>query len=332
MSNNNLVKFLAPLVTFSGNESDARAEAWLKSIKRVKTVSGMEDEAALMIAASNMTSKAQVWWDTIEESTLTWVDFEAKFNKKFLSNRVAEAWSQIKAIKQGDDQEVGDFVEKLNNLFKVVNLSDDESKVSFFIASVKSSIAYDLERSRGSGGIRNYETVTEEAIEIEKLQKKYKISTTNSNKRVRFEAEQGNGEVTGGGSAIRSAIGSNDDRLSVDSLASLIEAVNQLNINMVQQQQQMSNLQQQQRQQQNNQQQKYQYQSNNGSYNSFSRPPYGGRSMQCWNCGLEGHPSRFCPNSGRNSNNAVMGSGNNGNNGSSNVETNGEMGKENGRQ
>jgi hypothetical protein len=348
-NNSAYLKFLAPLGTFSGVNGDAKAEAWLKSVKRVKTVSHMDDAAALIVAASNMVGKAQVWWDSIEDSTTTWVDFEAKFNKKFLKNRVAEAWGEIKVIKQSESQEVGDFIEKLNGLFKVVNLTDDESKMSFFIASVNSSIAYELERVK-SNGARTYESITEEAIEIEKLQKKYKLRGIVNNgfnkhvtdKRVTFETVQdSSNNQTGSVTSARTTTGSNDERLSVDSLASLIEAVNLLNINMVQQQQQMTSLQQQQQQQQRS---SYQQPGVSNNYSSFNRPPYGGRPLQCWNCGQEGHPSRFCTNSGRNSNNAVMDGGNvsgasgsgPGGSSSSGSNSNGNntnmMGKENGRQ
>jgi hypothetical protein len=336
-NNNAYLKFLAPLETFSGVSGDAKAEAWLKSVKRVKAVSKMDDTAALIVAASNMVGKAQVWWDSIEDSTVTWTDFEMKFHKKFLQNRVAEAWSEIKVIKQGEGQEIGDFIEKLNSLFKVVNLTDDESKMSFFIASVNESIAYELERgAKSTGNTRTYDSVTEEAMEIGKLQKKYKLHGNGfmkhaTDKRVTFEITQDNvNGQSGSVASARTTTGSNDERLSVDSLASLIEAVNLLNINMVQQQQQMTNLQKQQ------QQSSYQQSGAGNSSYSFNRPPYGGRPMQCWNCGQEGHPSRYCSNSGKSSNEAAMNGvsdrGVNSSGSSNNIGNNNSVGKENGRQ
>lgn len=132
----------------------------------------------------------------MEESTTTWADFVTKCKKKFLKNRVAEAWREIKEIQQGDNQQVSEFIESLNSLFKTVNLTDDESKVSFFIASVNSSIGFELERNNsGSSAARTYEMITEEAIEVEKLQKKYRVrgninSNTNNGigNRVGFQA------------------------------------------------------------------------------------------------------------------------------------------------
>lgn len=242
MTDNNaaFLRFLPPVEIFEGGDDTKRAEDWLSSIKRLKTLGSMTDTVILTIAGSNMKSKAQTWWGTVEDEVTTWKQFENKFTTKFMKNRIVEAWEKIKTIQQQDRQDCSEIIDTLNPLFKTVNLSNNDSKISFFIASIKPTIAYELAREKAT--LTTYEEVTDKAIEIEKLQRKYKIGSTTSpitvEKKVNFDVGRINihhdNLIPTSRDNYPPGSELSDGRISADSLSELINAVNKLNINLVQ--------------------------------------------------------------------------------------------------
>ncbi|KAI8966894.1 hypothetical protein BDF20DRAFT_936246 [Mycotypha africana] len=173
-NNNFYLRFLQPLKPFDGIEDDRnprKAEDWFTELKRLKDIGNMPDKVILAIAASNMLKNAQLWWRSIENTTSEWTRFEEKFHQRFVRNKIAESWTKIKEMKQPLEQSVGEFLAELEELFSIVGLTDDSSKIAFLIASVAPSIAYELEQKRDS--FESYEDAISQAIEFEKLQKKY---------------------------------------------------------------------------------------------------------------------------------------------------------------
>ncbi|KAI8049823.1 uncharacterized protein B0P05DRAFT_629267 [Gilbertella persicaria] len=160
------LRFLPPLEIFEGADDSSKAEEWIRLVKRLKELASMNDNVILAIASS------------IDEEIKTWKEFEDKLTAKLMKNRVTEAWEMIKTIKQGEHQDCAEVVDILNPLFKTVKLTNNDFKVSFFIASVKPNIAYELAREKS--GLKTYQKVTDKAIEIEKLQKKYKQGNSQS--------------------------------------------------------------------------------------------------------------------------------------------------------
>ncbi|OBZ80703.1 hypothetical protein A0J61_11248, partial [Choanephora cucurbitarum] len=240
-NNNAFLRFLPPIEIFNGDDDTKKAEEWISSIKRLKTLAAMNDS------------------------------FESKFITKFMKNRVIEAWEKIKTVKQHEDQDCSEIVDTLNPLFKTVNLTNNESKISFFIASIKPTIAYELAREKFES--KTYEEVTDKAMEIEKLQRKYNVHNSLTQikleKKVHFDnTNQGESNNTSGNNYQNGSV-SSDGRISADSLSELIEAVNKLNINLVQ------------------------HSRSNQPYRSSPVPER--KPLMCWNCNQPGHPSRLCP-------------------------------------
>ncbi|KAG1140149.1 hypothetical protein G6F37_013031 [Rhizopus arrhizus] len=135
----------------------------------------------------------------------------------------------------------------------------------------------------------------DEAIDIERLQRKYNTKTVGQRK-VNFNLDTANDTPTNTNSPIDHMVTSNQaqnnsgDNASVPSLTpsmdkaymDLVNEMRELKINMVQYQQQ-------------HQQQPRYNQPRSQMPHFNNRPPFTERRpLVCWNCGKEGHPSRIC--------------------------------------
>ncbi|OBZ81202.1 hypothetical protein A0J61_10749, partial [Choanephora cucurbitarum] len=270
-NNSAFLRFLPPLDTFEGGDETYKAEEWISSVKRLKQLASMNDKIIIAIAASNMSKKAKTWWGIVEDQTSTWKDFEEKFTNKLMKNRIIEAWKKIKTIKLQEHQECSEIIDTLNPSFKTANLTNDESKISFFIASIKPAVAYEL--ARDSSALRTYEEVTNKAVKIEKLQMKYNPNLNTTDKKVHFDIGRIDLHPVDSpaktSNSVQNGSEISDGRISTDSLSELIAAVNKLNINLVQ----------------------------HGRTNQAHRPSPvpEKRPLMCWNCNQPGHPADCVP-------------------------------------
>ncbi|KAG1302226.1 hypothetical protein G6F64_011112 [Rhizopus arrhizus] len=281
MENSALLKYIAPISQFDGEEI-RKGEAWLKSLKRVREVSKMEDNIAIIVASSNLVGKAGIWWESVEEEVKTWEEFEKKFKNKYMKGKVEEAWRKIKQMRQREGQEVEEFVSEMNSLFKTVGMEDETSKISFLIASVHESIAYELEKEGRQS--TKFAEVVDKAIEIEQLQHKYHKLTYSKERRVTFNIENANDNINQE-NVMDASVKSTGSDVTINSVPNSIDKavqdlanqMRELQIHLVQMKEQQ------------NQPPRNQYYS--------SRPPFSSerRPVICWTCGKEGHPSRFCP-------------------------------------
>ncbi|GAA5806645.1 hypothetical protein HPULCUR_012188 [Helicostylum pulchrum] len=259
--------------TYSGSRDVNKAEVWLKTVRSYKGffIINFNHEMFLTAVTNSFTDRAEDWWDTVSGTVTTWEDFLNKFKSKFIQPTVGETWRKLRSIEQEQDHTVEHFTSELNVLFKAAGVKDEEMKISLFISGVKSDIGFELEKKRKN--LRTYEEVVEEAANLETLLMKY-------NKNI---GKLENKPIVTGNVM-------NNDASSVstqDTLEKLINSMNQLSINIVQQQAQIKLTQQQQHITQTQQFNPRQ---------SFNRPPYGAeRRFVCWNCGKDGHASRFCP-------------------------------------
>ena len=189
-------------------------------------------------------------------------------------------------------------------------MEDETSKISFLIASVHESIAYELEKEGRQS--TKFAEVVDKAIEIEQLQHKYHKLTYSKERRVTFSLEYANDinqenvmnasvKSTGTDVTLNSVPNSMDKAVQ-----DLANQMRELQIRLVQMKEQQT------------QPPRNQYYTSRPPFNSERTP------VICWTCGKEGHPSRFCPD---NSN----GMGNNQNNIYENNK-NGDMGNGQGRQ
>ncbi|GAA5811404.1 hypothetical protein MFLAVUS_004840 [Mucor flavus] len=215
--------------------------------------------------------------------------FEEEFTDKFIKANEDDAWNKLRSIKQGENVDMDHFIREMDKLFTNAGVTDDKMKISFFISSIKETIAIDLEKKRKE--LKTYGEVTEEAVDLENILLKYstKNVTFNTDKKVSFNLVDSDSApaITG-----NNFIGATDDKVSVtstlDSLAEIVKGMNQLNINLVQQQQQIQQMQQ------------GSYGNNSNGTNNrqpYNRPHFSERRLVCWNCNKEGHPSRMCPES-----------------------------------
>lgn len=270
--------------TYSGSRDVNKAELWLKTVRSYKGFFSVNfnHEMFLTAVTNSFTDRAEDWWDTVSGTVTTWEDFLSKFKSKFIQPTVGETWRKLRSIQQEQGNTVEHFTSELNVLFKAAGIKDEEMKISLFISGVNSDIGFELEKKRKN--LRTYEDVIEEAASLESLLMKYnKNINIKREKKISFVDEVENKPIVSGSTL-------NNDTSSVstqDTLEKLISSMNQLSINIVQQQEQIKLSQQQQQQSQ-----PQQFNARQG----FHRPPYGGeKRFVCWNCGKDGHASRFCP-------------------------------------
>ncbi|KAG2216450.1 hypothetical protein INT45_000063 [Circinella minor] len=107
--------------TFSGTKDDENPMVWLHKVKRLWLRGNFSDEEVLLIAASNLTGQAELWWVPLEETIATWEAFEEAFKLRFISAEHCKAWwSKIEAVKQGENESVEHVAFKLQELFPLV--------------------------------------------------------------------------------------------------------------------------------------------------------------------------------------------------------------------
>lgn len=278
---NDFLRLLGPIGTFEGNKRNVRnASMWLNNFNRIREGAQVNDKNALLIVGLNLRGESAEWWDEFEDQVKTWEEFEGAFKDKYLGCLESDAWSKIRSIRQGNRQ-IGEFITELISLFKTVDLTKDELKIGFFVDSINPEIGYELEKEKEY--LKSYSQWTEKAKEIEKLNQKYaevRTKKANYKRKVNFNLPKEDESVQTSNDSVNSRISG----YSEDSISELIEAVNKLTINMVNNQ----------RPTYNNSNSNNNSNNNNNIGNRFNRPPFEERRMICWNCGKEGHPSRYC--------------------------------------
>lgn len=316
---------------FKGNDDIRQAELWLKKVIKYKLHynNNFNDELFINGITHNFSGTAEIWWNYIEEKVTTWERFIIEFKAKFMKVNADEAWDKLRNSKQSNTQGIENFSSELSILFNTAGITDEGFKISCLISGINEVVAYELEKKRSD--LLSFEMTVKEAVEIEKLIKKYG-RVMGVEKKVAFNlndivnnSENNKNKINNGEGSNNSLANDNQSLLSQDSLAELVQGMKQLNINLVQQQQQIQQLQQQ-GSTSNRSNTSYVYQTrNNVPFNSNS---YGERkpAFVCWNCGKEGHAVRYCPEPYKNNNTST------GNNNQNTENGNNDEGKGKGRQ
>jgi hypothetical protein len=285
-------KFVSNPPVFDGH-SPKEAERWLIKVNHIRKVYKVEDSTAIAIAGSYLAGKALDWWYNVQDEQASWEEFEKAFKKKYLKNIAESAWKELKSIRQQDNEDVEEFANKLKQLFKVTKINGDDQRKSIFIASIKSELGFEMEKVITLKPTIQYEDLIEEAVKHEELMRKYGRGTgdysrgNTARRAVTFEDENSNS----GSGAIMSNMNSNESQLSNASnslnsvLSELVQEMRALKISSVEQKELIEK-------------QQYiisqQQQTISSAQFASSRPPFSGRTLNCYNCGREGHLARQC--------------------------------------
>ncbi|KAG2205305.1 hypothetical protein INT45_008340, partial [Circinella minor] len=168
---NKIFKFISAPGTFSGTKRGENPTVWLGEIKRLWQRGNFTDDEVLLIAGSNLKGQAGLWWNSLEDSILTWDAFEEAFRTRFISAEHREAWwSEIEAIKQQDNESVENVAYKLQELFDLVGPVDEIFQIRYFTQAIDPKIAYRMEES---GVSTSWKQAVNKAIRIQNAQKKY---------------------------------------------------------------------------------------------------------------------------------------------------------------
>ena len=76
---NKIFKFISSPGLFLGTKGNENPMVWLYKVKRLWMRGNFSDEEVLLIAASNLTGQAKLWWVPLEDSIVTWDAFEEAF-------------------------------------------------------------------------------------------------------------------------------------------------------------------------------------------------------------------------------------------------------------
>lgn len=253
-------KFLAEPKDFSGVD-DKNPLTWLKHLGRIRKGLELKDEEILLVASSHLVGRAALWWDAIEDDVTSWTKFEEKFKKQFAASLEDKWWAKIQTREQGDDETVDDVALSLQELFKLVNVTDESFHIRCLVQSLKFEIAYELEKT---GLPKTWDAVVREARKIELVMSKYRKPGFASNQVP--TSDVGHRPWQGKAASVTSSKESvvSDDIGST--LSELVQGMRSLKINLVDKAQQ---------------------------------PNKKWKPFKCFNCAEEGHRASDCPKSGK---------------------------------
>lgn len=259
-----VTKFLSEPKDYSGSE-ESNPLTWLKHLNRIRKGLELNDEEIILIASSHLVGRAGLWWDAVEDSIAKWDQFVAQFKKQFAASLEDRWWNKIQTREQGDEETVDDVALSLQELFRLVQVTDESFQIRCLVQSLKFDIAYELEKN---GLPKTWDGVVKEARQIELIMSKYKkpgfsttaVPTSDVSHR---PWKTGPSSVSSKQSVASDSIGS--------TLSELVEGMRALKINLVDRPQ------------------------GNRNQNKESSKP----AFKCYNCGEEGHRARDCKESGK---------------------------------
>lgn len=169
-ASSNLFWALGGPTDFDGSVS-ANPLDWLKHMQRLKKGLWWSDEDALIVVGVHLTDIACTWWDSVAPAVTTWKEFEDAFKKEFISDRMkSHWWDQIRNMEQEEGQMVDDLANQLRKLFELVSVTDEQTKVMYFVNAMHGDLAYAME-TRGIP--KTWNAAIALAQSIEALDQKY---------------------------------------------------------------------------------------------------------------------------------------------------------------
>lgn len=253
-------KFLEEPKDFSGVD-DRNPLTWLKHLGRIRKGLELKDEEILLVASSHLVGRAALWWDSIEEEVFTWAKFEERFKKQFAASLEDKWWAKIQTREQGDEETVDDVALSLQELFRLVNVTDESYHIRCLVQSLKFDIAFELEKN---GLPKTWDAVVREARKIELVMSKYHKPGFSSQKVP--TADVGHRPWQEKMSSAGSSKGSVASDTWGSTLSELVEGMRTLKINLVDKAQQ---------------------------------PNKKWKPFKCFNCAEEGYRASDCPQAGK---------------------------------
>ncbi|XP_055905956.1 uncharacterized protein LOC129941366 [Eupeodes corollae] len=101
------------------------AEAWVTRVENLRKVYEWEEKLLLMAAASKLIGPAKFWWDTLQESTISWEQLASGLKLNF-PNRYNELEIHQELIKRvrRPDENIESYCFEVNMLGKRINLTE----------------------------------------------------------------------------------------------------------------------------------------------------------------------------------------------------------------
>lgn len=175
-----LVRFLRDIKDFSGstrlgdiNQGLYNPLGWLKQIERLKDLGGVSEKEVLIVARDHMIGKAAAWFDVTCNEVKSWSAFTESFKRKFCVGLEDLWWSQIRNLRQAEDEDVDDVDVKLRELFTLVGVEDEKLKIRSFLDAINPAVALEVERAENLSKLKDLESVVVVAARIENVFRKY---------------------------------------------------------------------------------------------------------------------------------------------------------------
>jgi hypothetical protein len=169
---NTITQFIGKPKTFSDSPRDeVTASGWLKTLQRLKDGMGFNDGDMMWVVSSNLSGPALQWWDMNEDEFSSWDSFVKAFKKQFvLGMNMDGYWDELDCTKQETGKSVGDIAFKLQELFGVLGIKQEQFKVRTFIRALKAEVAAEVETR---GPFDTFKDALAYAKKIEVIRKKY---------------------------------------------------------------------------------------------------------------------------------------------------------------
>lgn len=168
-----LAKFVAEPEEFSAGDKK-NPLTWFRRIDRIRRSLGWKDETAILVAASHLRGRAELWWDSVEHRVTDWKKFDFEFKKQFCAEMEDVWWGEIQTKQQEKGESVDDVALTLRDLFKLVEIKDEKIMVRYLIQALRADIAVEVERR---GLPKTWEETVSQARKVEQINRKYQAPT-----------------------------------------------------------------------------------------------------------------------------------------------------------
>ncbi|CEP13580.1 hypothetical protein [Parasitella parasitica] len=173
----NRPKLFSGIMTDGGERPNPRA--WLRSLDTLRKGMEFRDDEIILVAGSYLVGPANIWWNAVESTINTYNQFVREFTSQFASQaQIDEWWSELECMKQGDNS-VDSVKFRLLELFEILGITGENSKIRYFMKVIKPSIAQKIADQGNDTG--NWEEVTLAAKRIETSNIKYASKAPQNN-------------------------------------------------------------------------------------------------------------------------------------------------------
>ncbi|OMJ20304.1 hypothetical protein AYI70_g4195 [Smittium culicis] len=158
------IRFLEP-ETFLDGESD-EPDVWLRRYELYARKNGWNNEDKKDFLELYLGGRALRWFDRVKTNFSDWKSLKVAFEKKFYGKEMEiRAWKDLQKVKQKEDENVEDLVDRLEKMFNKAKLIDESVKLRFLLSSIHPKYQRSILKSKTD----TYETAVLNACEEEQL-------------------------------------------------------------------------------------------------------------------------------------------------------------------